>query len=49
MEDQLVCAAGHGEAVPKLLSTNHIEPPAWMKGAPPRQLGPNMPLRTPAQ
>ncbi len=29
-------------------STNHIEPPAWMKGAPPRQLGPDMPLRTPA-
>ncbi len=30
-------------------STNHIDPPAWMKGAPPRQLGPDMPLRTPAK
>ena len=30
-------------------STNHIEPPAWMKGAPPRQLGPDMPLRTPVK
>jgi hypothetical protein len=30
-------------------STNHLEPPMWMKGASPRQLGPDMPLRTPAQ
>jgi hypothetical protein len=30
-------------------STNHIEPPAWLKGTPPRQLGPGMPLRTPPQ
>ena len=30
-------------------STNHIEPPAWMKGEPPRQLGPDMPLRFPPQ
>ncbi|MNC85526.1 hypothetical protein D3C83_11300 [compost metagenome] len=29
-------------------STNHLDPPAWMKGAPPRQLGPDMPLKTPA-
>ncbi|HET9358639.1 MAG TPA: hypothetical protein VFO58_02765 [Vicinamibacterales bacterium] len=28
-------------------STNHLNPPAWMKGEPPRQLGPDMPLRTP--
>jgi hypothetical protein len=28
-------------------STNHVAPPAWMKGESPRQLGPNMPLRTP--
>jgi hypothetical protein len=28
-------------------STNHLSPPAWMKGEPPRQLGPDMPLRTP--
>ena len=28
-------------------STEHLEPPAWMKGATPRQLGPNMPLKTP--
>jgi len=30
-------------------STNHIEPPAWMKGQPPRQLGPDMPLRNPVK
>ena len=30
-------------------STNHVVPPAWMKGESPRQLGPNMPLRTPVQ
>jgi hypothetical protein len=30
-------------------STEHIEPPAWMKGEPPRQLGPDMPLRTTVQ
>ena len=30
-------------------STNHIVPPGWMKGETPRQLGPNMPLRTPPQ
>jgi hypothetical protein len=30
-------------------STEHIEPPAWRKdGGRPRQLGPDMPLRTPA-
>ena len=28
-------------------STEHIEPPAWKKGEPPRQLGPDMPLRFP--
>ncbi len=28
-------------------STKHIEPPSWMKGVPPRQLGPDMPLRNP--
>ena len=28
-------------------STEHINPPAWKKGQPPRQLGPDMPLRTP--
>jgi hypothetical protein len=28
-------------------STNHVAPPGWMKGESPRQLGPNMPLRTP--
>ena len=27
-------------------STNHIEPPAWMKGQPPRQLGPDMLLKS---
>jgi hypothetical protein len=27
-------------------STNHIEPPAWMKGQPPRQLGPDMKLKS---
>jgi hypothetical protein len=27
-------------------STNHIEPPAWMKGEPPRQLGPDMKLKS---
>ena len=30
-------------------STDHLNPPAWMKGAPPRQLGPNMQLKTPPQ
>ena len=30
-------------------STNHIEPPAWKKGQPPRQLGPDMPLRFPVK
>jgi hypothetical protein len=30
-------------------STEHIEPPAWKKGQPPRQLGPDMPLRFPPQ
>jgi hypothetical protein len=30
-------------------STEHISPPAWKKGATPRQLGPDMPLRTPAK
>ncbi|HXH25631.1 MAG TPA: hypothetical protein VNI78_10300 [Vicinamibacterales bacterium] len=30
-------------------STEHIEPPAWKKGAAPRQLGPDMPLRFPPQ
>jgi hypothetical protein len=30
-------------------STGHIVPPGWMKGETPRQLGPNMPLRTPPQ
>jgi hypothetical protein len=28
-------------------STEHLTPPAWMKGESPRQLGPNMPLRFP--
>ena len=30
-------------------STNHMDPPAWMKGGTPRQLGPDMPAMTPAK
>jgi hypothetical protein len=30
-------------------STNHMEPPAWMKTGTPRQLGPDMPLRNPVK
>ena len=30
-------------------STHHVNAPAWMLGVPPRQLGPNMQLKTPPQ